>query len=119
MNINPQYLSIYAEAQSTSKSASNKTLMDYMNDDNSSSSSSGLLSDTITLSPEAYAAIRENRPDMLASLGYIEQSDDSLLGSSAAASSSLDKVTLSQEAYNALKESNPELLQALGYSVDE
>ncbi|ADD67878.1 hypothetical protein Dacet_1106 [Denitrovibrio acetiphilus DSM 12809] len=101
-----------------STSAKQKSLVDYLTDDDSSSKSSF---DSVSLSAETYAAIKENNPDLLTALGYDQDADSSETTSTSSSSSLLDKVQLSAEAYAVLKETNPEVLEALGYdlSADE
>ncbi|MGD9807727.1 MAG: hypothetical protein AB7E76_08205 [Deferribacterales bacterium] len=107
--------SVYTElANTTASSTSQKSLLDYMKDDDEKSNG---ISDTVTLSSEAYAAISENNPELLSILGYEEEEDSSLLSKSSG--SSLDKVELSAEAYAVLKAENPEVLEALGYDISE
>lgn len=120
MIINGQYIPVSGEELSGTQSTSNKSLIDYINESSDSSTSSGskYFSDSVTLSPEAYAAIKEYKPEMLEALGYSEDTEETLTSSSSG-SSLLDSVSLSEEAYAALKETNPELLTALGYEVSD
>jgi len=85
-----------------------------LKDDNEKS---GGISDSVTLSPEAYAAISKNNPDLLSALGYEKEKDPTMPYTSSG--SSLDKVQLSAEAYAVLKEENPEVLEALGYDLSK
>jgi len=124
MNINDQYISsVNSTLTNSSNNTKTKSLADYMNESDKGSSSSlsssvkSYFSDTVTLSKEAYAAIREYDPTMLASLGYQEEETTAEDGSST--NSRLDSVQFSKEAYAALKERNPELLESLGYNLDE
>ncbi len=68
MNINSQYLSLMN--QQSNGTSSTKSLADYLNEnDKSSSSGASYFSDSVRLSKEAYAAIREHDPAMLKTLG--------------------------------------------------
>ena len=118
MNINSQYLSLLNQQATNTSSSSTKSLADYMNEgDSGKSAGASYFSDSVQLSPEAYAAIREHSPEMLTSLGYEEESSDALLENSSG--SMFDSIKLSEEAYASLRETNPELLQSLGYNIEE
>jgi len=90
--------------------------VDYLKDDNEEKSG---VSDTVSLSKEAYAAIQENNPELLDYLGYEDRDDSALTTGAQASSSLLDKVELSPEAYAVLKQENPEVLEALGYDTSK
>lgn len=109
--------SVYKELINNSSSTkSEKSLLDYLND-NDDRKSNGL-SDTVSLSAEAYSAISERNPELLSILGY-EKSDEESKMLANSSGSSLDKVELSPEAFAVLKEQNPEVLEALGYDLSE
>lgn len=116
MYINSTYAaSVYAQLANGSSNTTSKSLLDYMTDKDDDKSSP--FSDTVQLSKEAYAAIREYDPTLLASLGYSSEDSSESLIESTGSSALLDKVEISAEAYAALKETNPEVLEALGYDL--
>jgi len=113
MIINGQYIPAAAQDAASASPTGGKSLVDYMNEKDKDDKSS-YFSDRVSLSKEAYAAIREYDPSMLKNFNLAE--DDSFKSSTG---SVLDKVQLSEEAVNALRERNPELLKSLGYDTEE
>jgi hypothetical protein len=104
--------SVYAEMVKSSSSTQQKTLADYLNDEENK----GSFSDGVSLSAETYGALKETNPKLLASLGYSEDPDSKPTSGS---SSLMDNVQLSKEAIAVLKEENPTILEALGYDVSK
>jgi len=110
MYIDSQYINSLMLNQA--EQTSNKTLADYLTEEESGSSSD-YFSDAVSLSPEAYAAIKEYKPEMLESLGY-EKEETTSYGTS----SLLDNISLSDKAIEILKKENPEFLESLGYKIE-
>jgi len=115
MYISSNYSAESAQLMKDAQNSSKKSLIDFMDHDKKSSNGGDYFSDTVSLSAEAYGAIRNYDPEMLKSLGYEEEEKDLYKSSG----SSLDKVELSEEAIAALRKSNPEVLESLGYNVDD
>lgn len=120
MYINGSYQSLadYLGGSSKSDTTSNVSsgsLAGYMNSE--SDEKSTYFSDTVKLSAEAIAVLREKNPEFLESLGYSLDAQTDLISSSSGGTM-LDKAELSAAAYAALRESDPSLLEAMGYDTD-